>query len=126
LTIYWNNRATSQDATKERQKICLCRDGIGGTPTNTPTIPKTKKPSTKEPSVSCDPLPKSNSFNCDKFHLYPVDTRKDFVGSSDSDELSNDAILFPHVSTGIKFTAAKDVVIIGARLRAALAKGTRM
>jgi len=123
MTIYWNNRATSQGATKDRQKICLCRDGLSGMPIQTPTIPETKKPSTKKPSVSCDPLPQSQNLNCDKFHLYPVDTHSRFL---DSDDLSNDTILFPHVSTGIKFTAIKEMSIIGARLRAALAKGTRM
>jgi len=117
LTIYWNNRATSQGATKERQKICRCM--------KTPSSPETKMPSYSKPSANSDPSPKSKSPNCDKFPLYPVDTRSDSQRSRDSYKLSNDTVLFSHVSTGIKFTASTDMFVIGARLRAALAKGTR-
>jgi len=128
MTIFWNNRATSQDATKDREKICFCQTGLNSIrSTKIPTGVETTESPTIKPSVSLKTLNnlKSKIPNCDTLHLYPLDRIGDFEKVFDSSKLWNEIILLPYLSTGIKFTTIREMFISGARLRAALADGTR-
>jgi len=58
--------------------------------------------------------------------MYPVDTSGDFLPYLNGDKLDYaDFMLFNYVSTGVRFIPTRDMYVRAARLRAALAKGTK-
>jgi len=110
-SVFWNNRETSQVATAEREKICWCQRK----PTESPTTKLTNQYAIKPKPPDCGTL-----------HMYPVDNSGDFLTYLNGDKLDYaDLMLFNYVSTGVRFIPTRDMYVRAARLRAALAKGTK-